>query len=336
MTRVRLADIAAHAGVSEATVSRVLNNVPLVSAGTRERVIGSLDVLGYDRPFHPRSQRGVVGLIVPELVNPIFPAYAQVLDAALRAQGYTVVLGTQTAGGMHEDEYTQILIERGAAGIVFVSGHHADLNTSLERYRRLPEAGLPAVLVNGFNPGIRGVPFVSDDDVAAMDIAVRHLTALGHTRIGLAIGQERYVPVRRKVDGFRKACETYLDARGACYVEHTVFSVGGGAAAAIRLLPRGVTAIACGSDLMALGAIAAARTAGLRVPEDVSVVGYDDSVLMAYTDPPLTTLRQDVQGIGSAAVAALMAQIRGDAVPAGEQLFRPELVIRKSTGPLHA
>ena len=335
MTKVRLADIAAYAHVSEATVSRVLNNKPLVSADTRQSVLTALDVLGYDRPISLRSLRtGLVGLIVPELDNPIFPAYAQVIETALAAQGYTVVLCTQTPGGIHEDEYTRMLLDRGAAGIVFISGQHADLTASPRRYQRLQDAGLPMVLVNGFTAALHNIPFVSDDDVAAMAMAVEHLLSLGHVRIGLAVGQDRYVPTRRKVTGYLRALVGHEGVGAEPLVESTVFTFEGGAEAGTRLLARGATAIICGSDLMALGAIDAVRDAGLSAPEDISVIGYDDSFLMAHTSPPLTTLRQDVRAVGAAAVHALLAQIRGQAVPDGELLFRPTLIVRGTTGPL--
>ncbi len=138
----RLADIAAQAGVSEATVSRVLNGKPGVSATTRESVLAALDLLGYERPVRLRQRSaGLVGLITPELENPIFPAFAQIIGQALTRQGYTPVLATQTPGGSTEDELVEMLVERGVAGIIFVSGLHADSTADMERYARLPGPG---------------------------------------------------------------------------------------------------------------------------------------------------------------------------------------------------
>jgi DNA-binding LacI/PurR family transcriptional regulator len=115
-------------------------------------------------------------------------------------------------------------------------------------------------------------------------------------------------------------------------IERTLFTVEGGDVAARRLIGRGVTAMVCGSDLMALGAIRATRAMGLSVPGDVSVVGYDDSMLIAFTDPPLTTVRQSVQAMGEAAVRALLDEIGGEPAPRAEYIFRPELIVRGSTG----
>jgi DNA-binding LacI/PurR family transcriptional regulator len=324
----RLADIAQQAQVSEATVSRVLNGKAGVAAATRQKVLAALDVLGYERPLRLRQRSaGLIGLVIPELTNPIFPAFAQVIEQELAAHGYTPVLGTQPPGGATEDELVEQLVERGVTGIVFMSGLHADTTADPARYARLTGRGVPFVCINGFNPHIQA-PFVSPDDAAATRIAVRHLHALGHRHIGLAVGPRRFVPVQRKLDGFL----TETGARGVRgVVHHTLFSVEGGQAAATALLDARCTAIVCGSDMMALGAIRAARQRGLRVPEDVSVVGYDDSDLFAFTDPPLTTLRQPVRAMANAAVSSLLEEVGGNHVQHTEFVFQPELVVRGST-----
>src|SRR5258705_13233707 len=197
----RLFDIAAQAQVSEATVSRVLNDKPGVSAETRQAVLTALDVLGYERPERLRKRSaGLVGLIVPELENPIFPAFAQVIESVLAQVGYTPVLCTQSAGGVTEDEYVEMLLDRQVSGIVFVSGLHADTAADHERYRRLVNRKLPIVLITGYVEGIEA-PFVSCDHPAAAELAVSHPVALGHRRIRLISGPERFLPVQRKITG---------------------------------------------------------------------------------------------------------------------------------------
>lgn len=188
-------------------------------------------------------------------------------------------------------------------------------------------------MINGCNDRV-SAPFVSLDDRAAMRMAVGHLADLGHRRIGLATGPLRYVPSARKREGF-------IDALGASLgrsreeaeelVCCTLFSVEGGQVAAGALLDRGCTGIVCGSDMMALGVVRAARERGLRVPYDISVVGFDDSQLIAFTDPPLTTVRQPVQAMAGAAVGALLEEIGGSPVQRTEYVFQPELVVRGST-----
>ncbi len=335
VTTARLSDIAAQAGVSEATVSRVLNGKAGVSATTRQTVLAALDVLGYERPTRLRQRSaGLIGLITPELSNPIFPALAQVIEQVLSRHGYTPVLCTQTPGGSTEDELVEMLVERGVAGIVFVSGLHADSTADHDRYAKLTGRQVPFVLINGYSDKI-AAPFISPDDRAAMWMAVQHLVELGHERIGLAVGQRRYVPVLRKIEGFTAAVQALLHKtpeEAAALVHHTLFSVEGGHAAAGALLDQGCTAIVCGSDMMALGAIRAVRQRGLSVPQDVSVVGFDDSPLIAFTEPPLTTIRQPVEAMATAAVDALLEEVGGTSAQRGEFMFQPELVMRGSTG----
>jgi DNA-binding LacI/PurR family transcriptional regulator len=332
----RLADIAAQAGVSEATVSRVLNGKPGVATATRESVLAALDVLGYERPVRLRRRSaGLVGLITPELENPIFPALAQVIGQALTRQGYTPVLATQTPGGSTEDELTEMLVERDVSGIIFVSGLHADTSAYMGRYERLRAHGVPFVLVDGFSPKVRA-PFISPDDRAAMRLAVTHLVSLGHRRIGLAVGPRRFVPVLRKIEGFRATMQELLglspEETDGNLIQQSLFTLEGGQAAATALIgAEECTAVVCASDMMALGAVRAARRLGLDVPRDVSVVGFDDSPLISFTDPPLTTIRKPVPSMGQAAVRTLLEEIGGTPAPHSEFVFMPELVVRGST-----
>ncbi|NEB75735.1 LacI family transcriptional regulator [Streptomyces sp. SID14478] len=331
----RLADIAAQAGVSEATVSRVLNGKAGVAAATRQSVLAALDVLGYERPVRlRRSSAGLVGLITPELENPIFPALAQVVVQALTRQGFTPVLATQTPGGSTEDELTEMLVDRGVSGIIYVSGLHADTTADTRRYERLRGQGVPFVLVDGFSPAV-AAPFISPDDRAAARLAVTHLVSLGHTRIGLALGPRRFVPVQRKIEGFVRTMAELLTLPAEDVerdlVQHSLYTLEGGQAAASALLDRGCTAVICASDMMALGAIRAVRERDMDVPKDVSVVGFDDSPLIAFTDPPLTTIRKPVHAMGQAAVHTLLEEVAGTPAPHSEFVFLPELVVRGST-----
>ena len=172
--RLTLADIAEQAGVSTATVSRVLNGKSNVADVTRRQVLVALDLLGYERPETLRqSSRGLIGLVVPELNNPIFPAYAQEIEQPLASSGHTPLLCTQTPGGTSEDEYIEMLVDRGVSGIVFVSGRHSDTSSDVTRYQRLRERGVPLVTINGNAPTIKAPGFPTDDRAAAR-IAVPH------------------------------------------------------------------------------------------------------------------------------------------------------------------
>ncbi|MEQ6902078.1 LacI family DNA-binding transcriptional regulator [Nocardioides sp. YIM 152588] len=328
-----LSEIASEAGVSEATVSRVLNDKAGVSAAAKQAVMSALDVLGYERPARLRRRSaGLVGLVVPELVNPIFPLFAQLIEDALVARRYTPVLCTQSPGGISEDEYVSSLLDHGVAGIIFVSGRHADASADHERYRSLIDRGLPVVFVNGYLEELTA-PFVSSDDREAIELALSHLAQLGHQRVGLAVGPSRFMPADRKRTAFLEAYPRFFGGSGETWVEEALFTIEGGAAATRRLVERGATAVVCASDMMALGAVRAVREAGLEVPRDVSVTGFDDSPLLPFVDPPLTTVRQPVAAMAAAAVSFLIDGIEGQPVPRHEYLYRPELVLRSSTAP---
>ena len=335
-----LAQIAAEARVSEATVSRVLNSKPGVSESTRQAVITALDVLGYERPTHLRQRSaGLVGLVVPELENPIFPAFAQVIEDALARRRFTPVLCTQSPGSLSEDEYVESLLDHGVAGIIFVSGKHADTRADHDRYRVLLERGLPVVFINGYVDGI-DAPFVSADDRVGdghrglpplpprppqdrPGHRPRALHAIGAQARGLRrrTGAPPRAPRRRGAQLDRR---DDLLRRGRCRGDRPSCS------------SRGRRPWSAARDMMAIGAIRAARAEGLTVPGDVSVVGFDDSPLVAFLDPPLTTVRQPVASMGGTAVAALADAIGGDPVASREYLFAPELIMRSSTGPVPA
>jgi DNA-binding LacI/PurR family transcriptional regulator len=329
----RLAEVAKKAGVSEATVSRVLNGRSGVSESTRASVLTALDVLGYERPTKLRGERGrLVGLVLPELQNPIFPALAEVVTASLAQRGFTPALCARTIGGVPERDYIEMLLDHQVSGVVFAGGSYALADAEHGHYRQLLDRRMPVVMVNAGVDGL-GFPHISTDDAVAVEQAYGHLRSLGHERIGMVLGPEDHMPSRRKLAGVVKmAGWTNPDE----WVERTNFSMESARLAAARLIQRGVTGMICASDVLALGSIRAARRLGLDVPGDVSVVGFDDSALMTCTDPPLTTVRQPIEMMGQAAVDLLVTQIEGSGVAPDELLFEPELVVRGSTAPARA
>ena len=330
----RLAEVAKKVGVSEATVSRVLNEKPGVSEPTRQAVLTALDVLGYERPSKLRGERArLVGLVLPELQNPIFPAFAEVLSTALAQRGFTPVLCTQTDAGVSEADYVDLLLQQQVSGIVFVGGLYAQEDAPHEHYGRLAERRLPTVLVNASIKGL-GFPCVSCDDTVAVEQAMGHLLSLGHTRIGILIGPPDHVPSQRKLAAARAVAAKAGVSLEADQIAHSLYSLEGAQASAMRLLEAGVSGILCASDPMALGAIRAAKRAGLGVPKDVSVVGFDDSALMNLIDPPLTTVRQPIEPMSRMVIELLVNQIAGKGLSHDELLFEPELVVRGSTGPV--
>lgn len=323
ITKMTLADIAAAAGVSTATVSRVMNQKPGVRESTRATVLKALQKAGYEPPA-PQLASSLVAILVPELSNPSFPQFAQELTQVLYAAGYSAIVCPASQGGSSETQYLDVLIASDIAGIISVSGVSADSLASKAPYQQLQDAGLPAVYINGSNESI-DAPFFCSSDTAGVELAVDHLRGLGHERIGLAVGQPRYLPTKRKVEAF-----VDLGFSADESVVTTEYTADGGARAGRRLLQSGHTAVVCGSDVMALGLLRSAEREGLSAPEDFSVIGYDDSPVMRLTN--LTTVRQPVNTISEAAVSALLHLIQGESVPAVEHLFDPDLTIRRTTG----
>lgn len=329
----RLAEVARKVGVSEATVSRVLNDKPGVSEGTRQAVLTALDVLGYERPTKLRGERArLVGLVLPELQNPIFPALAEIVGGALTQNGYTPLLCTQNAGGVTESDYVDLLLAQQVSGVIFLGGNYTQADAPHAHYERLRQVKLPTVLVNARIPEL-SFPTVSTDDAAAAEQAIQHVHQLGHRRIGVLLGPVDHVPSQRKLESARRVLDRLGAPLGDEMVVRGLYSLESGQAGAARLIAGGATAVVCASDPIALGAIRAARRAGLRVPEDISVVGFDDSALMSCTEPPLTTVRQPIESMGRTVIELLLSQIAGTSEAPDELLFEPELVLRSSTGP---
>jgi len=330
----RLAEVARKVGVSEATVSRVLNDKPGVSDSTRQAVLTALDVLGYERPTKLRGERArLVGLVLPELTNPIFPALAEIIGGALTQSGYTPLLCTQNAGGITESDYVDLLLQQQVSGVIFLGGNYSQTDAPHEHYERLQRVNLPTVLVNARMDGL-DFATVSTDDVTAGEQAATHLHQLGHRRIGMLLGPADHVPSQRKLAGAQRVLAELGDPLDEDLVVRGLYTLESGQAGATRLIAAGATAIVCASDLLALGAVRAARRAGLRVPQQISVVGFDDSALMSCTEPPLTTVRQPIEPMGRTVIELLLAQIQSGVSTGVELLFEPELVLRGSTAPL--
>lgn len=324
--RTRMSDLAAHAGVSTATVSRVLSGKTGVSESTRQAVLTSMEALGYERE-RGTTVGNCVAVVLPELSNPSFAAFAEQLDAHLFAGGFSTILCAAAATGSKETHHIETIQGLNVVGVVSVSGIPADTLASNEPYEQLVRSGVPVVFINGYAPELPG-GFFSTDDAEAINASVSHLQDLGHEKIGLVVGQSRYIPALRKIEAFSQLGFTEDS------IASTIFTVEGGQVAASRLLDSGHTALVCASDIMALGAIREARRRDLRIPEDISVIGFDDTPLMAFTDPALTTVRQPVRVLSKAAVEALTGAIQGLDLDRTEMLFHPDLIIRNSTGPL--
>ncbi|MCB6401937.1 LacI family DNA-binding transcriptional regulator [Schaalia odontolytica] len=330
--RTSMADIAVHAGVSTATVSRVFNGVGQVSDETRRKVLTAIDELGYDRPTPERTpDTPTIGVIVPELTNPIFAAFAHHLQEEVARAGGIAMIRSQTPGATSEFDHLSSLLEHRASGLIFVSGRHADLLADLGPYHEVVARSIPLVTINGTRAEIPAPDF-STDDTLGIRAAVTHLHELGHSRIALLTGRTHIVPALRKAEAFTQVMEELVGDHSPI-IEETFYTYEAAAAHTNGLIERGVTAIVTGSDLQALGAIRTITSLGLSVPEDISVIGFDDSFLMSHLSPGLTTVHQPVPAIVAAAVRNLFeALATPDYTPEhADYVFSPDLVVRATT-----
>jgi LacI family transcriptional regulator, galactose operon repressor len=339
--RTTIRKLAELSGVSIGTVSRALNGYRDVRPETRERITRLALEHDYTPAAAARSlvtQRShVIGVFLetgeghPDLQHPFFLEVLGGLKARIGAQGYDLLLFASERPGGGYGVHSFLMRARHhaveAVAVMGVDSDHPELD-------RLVGAAMPCV---GVDVEVRGpsARTVMSDNAGGAALAVRHLHALGHRRIATVTGMLHTRPGVDRVEGFRAACAGLGIELPEGYVQAGDFYAPSGREACARLLalPEPPTAVFAASDLMALGVVRAAAEAGLRVPEDLSVVGFDDIALAAHVNPPLTTIRQDKGGLGAAVADAMVALIGGEA--GGDVLSLPvELVERASSVPL--
>lgn len=277
---------------------------------------------------------GAIGLLVPELENPIFPALAQAMETQAKAWGYASILCNTAGTSEGEAGYMHMLLERKVAGVIFISCEGADVQADHQHYYRLAKDGARLVFVNGAPPLIEA-PVVGIDERAAGQLATAHLLELGHERLGFVAGPPRFLPTQQKAEGRVAAlARAGLPAQPEL-VEYEAFGVEGGRRALRKLLALSEppTGVICSSDLMAIGALQEAYDQGIRVPEDLSIVGFDGIAAASWMQPPLTTIAQPVADVAEMAVNALWSLIEEPERHVPNFLFRPQLRHGRSTAP---
>ncbi|MFG3585658.1 LacI family DNA-binding transcriptional regulator [Streptomyces sp. NPDC047990] len=323
-----LAQVAQAAEVSEATVSRVINRKYGVSPATRQAVEEALKQVGYERPLDNR----LVLMLTPNLKNPIFAQQAERVENELNPYGLTSIICPVYPGTPRERDYVESLVDAGVAAIVFLSSSNTLRDEDHRVVQFVESRGIPYVSINGGFPE-SDAPVVSTDDWRAAELAVGHLHDLGHRQIGLLAGPTGNLPADRRVEGFLTAMERRGLDDPEAFVARQHFNVEGGQQAAATLLAMGATGLVASSDEMAFGAYRAAERVGLRVPKDVSVVGYDDSPVLDFIGPPLTTVRQPIERIAENIGRIVTSLIANRTVSSEEILVEPELRLRASTAP---
>lgn len=322
---VGLAAVAELAGVSEATVSRVFNRKYGVSAATREAVEAAMRQLGYERQVRGE----LVLLLVPGLGDAIFAEMCSAIENEIAPYGLRAVI---CPGTLRERDYVESMIDAGIAAVVFLSSSNTIRNTDPVARQLLQSRNVPFICVNG---GFHDAPspVFSADDWRAAEISVGHLYDLGHRRIGMCAGPVGNTPADRRVEGFLQAMERRGLNGADDLVIRQYYNIEGGRHAAEDLLQLGATAIVASSDEMALGAMRAIKRKGLRIPADISIIGYNDSPFLDFTDPPLTTVRQPVERIAENTTRAIVGLLADRTLPTNEVLIEPEIRLRASTGP---
>jgi LacI family transcriptional regulator len=323
--------VADAAGVHASSVSRALDPAKrhLIGLHVLKRIEETALRLGYRRDMAAAALRTgrsrLVGVILPDVANPVFGPILHGVEESLAAQGYSAVVAN--AGGLAEraHEAAGQLIARRVEGLVLATAEMHDPVVTLCRTE-----GIPVVLVNRAEAEGRVASVISDDRMG-MRLAVQHLVALGHSRIGHLAGPQNVSTGVWRLEGFRVAMQAAgLDEAGV--VMAAAYSRDAGREAAqVLLAEHRPTAIAASNDLLALGAYQALADVGLRCPENVSIIGYNDMPLVDIVAPPMTSIRISSEEMGYRAGQRILAAIAGEMADAGTELLQPSLIIRQST-----
>jgi LacI family transcriptional regulator len=327
-TSPTIADVASRAGVSTGTVSNVISGTRFVRPETKARVEAALEELGFrpNKVARALTQRRTltIAMVIPDVANPFFAELVRTVEQRLAERGYAVVFGNAGNDADAERRYLAEFAERRVDALVFATSGAAA--GDLERLVR----GLPTILVDRVVDGWQG-DSVTDDNHAGMAAVVDHLAALGHRRIAFVDGDRALSSGRERRDGLVDA----VAARGLELVAEASgdFTLESGYELARRLLESGAdfTAICAANDLQALGVLRAAGERGLRIPDDLSLTGYDDIPYAAFADPPLTTVRQPVGALAQRIVELLLRRLDDPGSPGERVVLPPELVVRGST-----
>jgi transcriptional regulator, LacI family len=324
-------DVAQKANVSTATVSRALMNPDKVSQSTRNKVEKAALEVGYFPQALGRNTRRnesrTILVIVPDICDPFFSEIIRGIEVTAAAQGYLVLIGDCAHQNQQEKTFIDLIITKQIDGMLLL-GSRLPFDASIEEQRNLP----PMVMANEFAPELE-LPTVHIDNLTAAFNAVNYLHELGHQRIGCIAGPEEMPLCHYRLQGYVQALRRSGVAVDPHYIARGDFTYEAGANALEQLLalPQPPTAIFCHSDIMALGALSLAKRRGLKIPEDLSIIGFDNISLSEFCDPPLTTVSQPRFDIGREAMLLLLDQLSGQNVSSGSRLLDCELVLRGST-----
>jgi LacI family transcriptional regulator len=331
--RGTIRDVAQRAGVSLGTVSNALNRPQLVAEPTLARIRNAIDEVGFIRNAAARQLRGVrspaIGLVVLDIDNPFFTEVARGVEAAASEVDHLVILCSSAGDRDRESKQLRLLEEQRVAGVLITPA----ARRASTLHQQLRERGTPVVLLDRRSTR-RDRCSVAVDDVTGGRLAGEHLIGLGHRSIALINGPREIIQCADRRSGFASALEGASLRLAASYdMEMDALTITAGERAATKLLNsrKPPTAMFCANDLMALGAERAAVGAGLRIPKDLSILGYDDVSFAALAYVPLTSVRQPAYDLGRRAAQLLLEEASGMPHDHEQVLFTPELVVREST-----
>lgn len=325
-------DVALRAQVSTTTVSHVVNHTRFVSDKVRAEVEAAIRELGYVPSAVARSLKSnttkTIGMLIPNCSNPYFAEIVRSVEDHCFGAGYTLILCNTDDDPHRQGVYLQVLSEKRIDGMIIISTGED------EALRRLLQGlPIPTVLLD------REIDEIHCDLVETAHLqgglmATQHLIDLGHRRIACLAGPADLNPSAQRIEGWRTAlAQSGLTAQAAVLLWHSDFSSQGGFSTmqSILAVPQPPTAVFVCNDLMCIGALSAAHEAGVRVPQDMSLIGFDDIELARFASPALTTIAQPKHRIGVTAVDMLLERIQGGRVQARQVLLQPNLVVRHST-----
>lgn len=324
-------DVARKAQVSTATVSRALMNPDKVSQATRSRVEQAAVDVGYLPHTLGRSvKRGdsrTLLVIVPDICDPFFSEIIRGIEVTAAASGYLVLIGDCAHQNQQEKTFVDLIVTKQIDGMLLL-GSRLPFDAGKEEQRNLP----PMVMANEFAPELE-LPTVHIDNLTAAFNAVSYLYGVGHRHIACIAGPEEMPLCHFRLQGYIQAMRRHNLTVNPAYIARGDFSFDAGAKAMEQLLAQSPPpdAVFCHSDIMALGALSLIKRRNLRVPQDISVMGFDNISISQFCDPPLSTVAQPRYEIGRQAMLLLLDQIQGQAVNSGSRLLECELMIRGST-----
>jgi len=325
--RPTLKQVAEEAGVSISTVSRFLKNEDRVSLEKRRKIEEAMRNLGFKPRASQKNEVATIALIIPDIENPFFASIVKIVELFLSRLEYSLLLGNSSNNTNLEEKYLEVFEEKRVSGILLVPSGPVD-DSLVDKLNSLT---IPLVLLDRKLEGLK-VPSIVSNNIEGGEMATRYLISLGRRKIAFISGRPGTSTSQDRMKGYLKALENNYIPFNEDIVLEGDFSFTGGCEAANKIIKDNieVNAIFAANDFMALGAIDSLRRAGIKIPEEISVVGYDDIWVAKIYQPSLTTIRQPIFEMCELAINILLKEINKDENTRLENIFRPELIVRES------